>query len=616
MRATGAGSVVNLQNSTFTGSGTAAQGNLITASGGGRVNVFNENLLGTINTDAATALVILSNGGNNVNANNGTGSTVINGNLDLATDMGAFLRFNGTDTVNGTITQGTFNNNDNFGLRLNNGANLVIGGGSTLQGFGDVSQEGASGSMLTNNGLVNANSAGNILTMNESTFANTGTAQATGGGTLTLNNATANSGAVRATGAGSVVNLQNATFTGTGTAAQGNLFTASGGGVINVFNETLSGAINTTAATALVIGSNGGNNLSGGTTVNGNLDLATNAGAFLRVNGTGTVNGTITQGTFNGNDNFGLRLNNGANLVIGTTGTLQGSGDVSQERAAGSTLTNNGTINAITNSAGNSLTFNQSNFVNGSTGTTNVANGATLTVNSGSATNSGTVTVLGGGTANFSSGLTQTAGATQVFGTLNASETVSGGVFGGAGTVNGNVTNTGGTIQSVGNNAGGSLLINGNFTQTSGGALDAFFGNNFHNLLTVTGQTTTGGTLGVFDLDFSSPAGTAGQGSTFAFLDYSGTLTPDGSTVNGFTQYFTNEIPDSNTSGKIIGQNGFTFELTNVINPNTNTGMLDLTVLTVGAPVPEASTTVSLGLLLALGLGGLVVTKRKKKAQS
>jgi len=33
----------------------------------------------------------------------------------------------------------------------------------------------------------------------------------------------------------------------------------------------------------------------------------------------------------------------------------------------------------------------------------------------------------------------------------------------------------------------------------------------------------------------------------------------------------------------------------------------------VSAPVPEASTTVSLGLLLALGMGGLVVTARKKR---
>ena len=34
------------------------------------------------------------------------------------------------------------------------------------------------------------------------------------------------------------------------------------------------------------------------------------------------------------------------------------------------------------------------------------------------------------------------------------------------------------------------------------------------------------------------------------------------------------------------------------------------------APVPEASTTVSLGLLLALGVGGLVIAARRRKAAS
>lgn len=39
-----------------------------------------------------------------------------------------------------------------------------------------------------------------------------------------------------------------------------------------------------------------------------------------------------------------------------------------------------------------------------------------------------------------------------------------------------------------------------------------------------------------------------------------------------------------------------------------------LTVGVTSAPVPEASTTVSLGLLLALGFGGLLVASRRRKA--
>ena len=326
------------------------------------------------------------------------------------------------------------------------------------------------------------------------------------------------------------------------------------------------------------------------------------------------MNGAISLGE--GPSSDGLHLfNNASNLVVGSTGTLQGFGYVIEDNG-GSTVTNNGLINA--NSTGNTLNISNTNFTNAATGTTQVTNGATLNVTSTNAATSGAITVLPGGIANFTNGLTQTAGLTEVFGTLNTSTAVTGGTFGGSGTVNGNVTNTGGTVESVNGNPGpgstGSLVINGNFTQSSGGTLGVFFRNDAHTLLTVTGQTTTGGTLSVFDQDPKAPAGFA-AGTPFAFLDYSGTLMPDGSTVNGFAQYFTNEIPDSNTSGKIMGAGGFLYELTNVFNQNSNSGMLDLTVITAGSPVPEASTTVSLGLLLALGLGGMVVAaKRKKRA--
>ena len=604
------GSVVNLVNHTFTGVGSAASGNLITAStittgagkGIGVVNVNNESLQGTINTDAATALMIGTSGGNNLS------NTTVNGNLSLTDPgTGSFLRLYGTDTLNGTLTLATVNSSDGYGLRLNNGANLIISIGSTLQGSGNVSEETAA-STLTNNGLVNAttNFAGSTLTMDQRNFINTGTAEATNGGILTLNDNVSNSGAVKAVGTSSVVNLQNATFTGSGTAAQGNLITASGGGVVNVNNESLQGTINTDAATALMIGTSGGNNLSN-TTVNGNLSLTDpGTASFLRLYGTDTVNGTLTLATVNSSDGYGLRLNNTANLVIGSTGTLQGSGNVSEETAA-STFTNNGLISPSANGAGSTLTFSETNFKNTATGTTQVANGTTLTVNSANATNSGAISVIQGGTANFTSGLTQTAGATNVFGTLNASEALKGGVLEGFGKVVGNVTNTGGTVQST---TPAGLVIQGNFTQTGGGELDAFFGNNFHDLLTVTGQTTLGGTLGVFDLDPSQPAGMAAAGSQFAFLDYSGTLAATG-TSGGFTQYFSNETPIDNNTGLIMGASGFQYELIN----DTTHDMLDLEVIKAGSPVPEASTTVSFGLLLALGLGGLVLAaKRKKKA--
>ena len=179
----------------------------------------------------------------------------------------------------------------------------------------------------------------------------------------------------------------------------------------------------------------------------------------------------------------------------------------------------------------------------------------------------------------------------------------------GNGQIVGNIVNTGGTVQPLNNNSGGSLGITGNYSQGSGGTLDVFFGNNFHTLLTVSGQTSLAGILGIADLDTTVFTGTGTIGSKFAFLNYSGTLNTSG-TANGFTQYFSNEVPDSNNSGTITGLNGFTYELIN----DTANNMLDLQVTHVGSPVPEANSATGLGLLLLLGLGGVVVAAKRKKS--
>ncbi len=54
------------------------------------------------------------------------------------------------------------------------------------------------------------------------------------------------------------------------------------------------------------------------------------------------------------------------------------------------------------------------------------------------------------------------------------------------------------------------------------------------------------------------------------------------------------------------GSNEFLFSGSNTLR----NGQPTLTLVT--APVPEASTTISLGLLLALGVGGLAVTRRRR----
>ena len=561
--------------STLTLAGTLASnaGNTISATNGGQVLVNGVALSGTLNGVGATSLIFNNSG------NNGLTNTTANINLDLATNANAFLRIQGTNTVNGTISFGTTSNGLNI---YTTGDNLIIGGGSKLIGFGNVFESG-SGSILTNNGTINA--TGGALTQTNSNFVNNGTAKATNGATLALNNNIANSAGatVAATGAGSLVTLTG-TFTGTGN----NLITASGGGQVQVNGVALRGIINTDAGTSLILNNSGSNNLTN-TVVNGNLSLTNNS--FLRVQGTDTVNGTISLSTTsNGLDIYTTN----DNLILGGSGKLVGFGTVF-ESGSGSILTNNGLVNA--NVSGKTLNIANSNFNNA--GTTQVTNGATLSVTSNS-TNSGVVNVQGGGTANFS-GLTQTAGLTQVDGVLNLvnnsaltlSGTKSGGTLLGSGQIVGNVVNTNGIVSP--GDSPGTLGITGNYTQGSAGTLDIEFTNSLHDLLNVSGLATTGGLLDVNYIDTS--AFTGAVGSQFAFLDY-GTLAAGSGPNFGFT---------------VTGHNGFTYT---VVNDAANK-MLDLQIGAIGSPVPavpEASTTLSFGLLLLLGLGGTVVATKRKKS--
>ena len=560
---------------TFTGNkanaaSTLQVNNIFTLSGG-QISNF------TINQGTGGSVVVTTNGGNALS------NTTVNASLDLASTGNGYLQLLNTNTINGAISLGAGGGN---GLHLFNVAsNLVLGSTGTLTGFGSVVQDN-SGATITNNGLINANSASG-LTLGVTNFTNSAgaTTEATAGpttsGILNLSNTTTtNDGLLAATGGG-VLNLSAATTLQSN--ADGHINSV--GGTVNVMGATLLGTINGVGASTLVFTTDARNNFNG-TTANINLDLASTGNGYLQLLNANTINGAISLGAGGGN---GLHLFNVAsNLTL--NGTLTGYGALVQDNA-GATVTSNGLINA--NSGGNTLNINTTNFNN--TGTTQVTNGATLNVTSTNATNSGVVNVQGGGTANFS-GLTQTAGLTQVDGVLNlvnAPLALKGGVLDGSGTINGNVVNTNGIVSP--GDSPGTLTINGNYTQGSTGTLNIEFTNSLHDLLNVSGIATTGGILDVNYIDTSAFTGLVG--SQFAFLDY-GTLVPGTGANFGFT---------------VTGHNGFTYT---VVNDASNK-MLDLRVAMIGSPapaVPEASTTVSLGLLLLLGLGGTVVAAKRKKS--
>ena len=549
---------------------------------GGTVNVQGATLLGTINTNAGTTLVFDNNGGNNF-----VNISVSGGALDLATNANAFLRFQGVGTVNSQINLGTTSN----GLDIYDGnANLTLATGNALAGFGSVFQQGG-GATLTNNGTVDANTSGKTLSIGTTNFANNSLAEATNGGILSLNNAATNNG-ILAAKSGGVVDVTGTLTNNSGSSIDG------AGGTVNIQGATLLGTITETVGTALTFDNNGGNNFVNTSITGGALDLATNSSAFLRFQGVGTVSSQISLGTTSN----GLDIYDGnANLTLGSTGGLAGFGTVFQQ-GGGATLTNNGLVNA--NVSGQTLNINTTNFVNA--GTTEVQNGAALNVTS-AVTDSGNVLVKTGGTATFTQNLVQTGGLIQADGTLNSAVSLTGGALVGTGTVNGAVENNGGTV-SAGNSSSpfGTLAVGGTFKQAPNGTLDVGFNSMLNNLLSVSGAVLTGGTLDVSYLGAGAYTGTG----PFTFLNY-GSLT---SSITGTAQpqYFANETFLSDGTGVIAGHNGFTYALLN----NTAIDGLQLEVLTNGAPapaVPEASTTVSFGLLLALG-GGLLVAKRRRTA--
>ena len=77
---------------------------------------------------------------------------------------------------------------------------------------------------------------------------------------------------------------------------------------------------------------------------------------------------------------------------------------------------------------------------------------------------------------------------------------------------------------------------------------------------------------------------------------------------------------DPSTTATGLNPATVTFDATDIFVPLTarfNSGGAKIVLdYTTAAPVPEASTTVSLGLLLALGMGGLVIAKKRKKAMA
>ena len=104
------------------------------------------------------------------------------------------------------------------------------------------------------------------------------------------------------------------------------------------------------------------------------------------------------------------------------------------------------------------------------------------------------------------------------------------------------------------------------------------------------------------------------QSPTFTFTLVAGQTYDFGALANVNANYGFNTDGDLTQNGLTSAQSNQNVE--NFASPDLlfHAGARIPIILNAAAPVPEASTTVSLGLLLALGMGGLVVAGKRRKA--
>jgi hypothetical protein len=480
---------------------------------------------------------IINNGAINLNATGNNSYIMLNNSVTLS----------GTGTI--TMTAPTAGGT-NFIEQAASG--LTLTNQSTIQGAGTI---GNGGLILANSGIVDGNVSGstNALILNSSGgITNTGTLEATGGGTLNMQSVTTNTGGnITASGAGSVVNFSS-TVTG------GTLNSSSGGILQTGANNTaqLSGVTISTGST-YTTGNNTDLIIYGTITNNGNISIATGAntadmelGANTKLTGGGTV--TLSQGTGNAiieQASAGFTLENFNNTIQGA-GTIGNGGGLTVQNDAAGTI--------VANTNGQTLTLNPTSTVT-NLGLLEATNGGTLAISGTTITNANANITANGGTVTFASSVINQ-------GTLNS---LNGGVLetglNGTSTLNGVTISTGSTY-TTGNNTNlfvsGTITNNGNINVATG-ANDAVLGLNANTTL------TGGGTV------------TLSQGTGAAIIQQQSaglTLENVNNTIQGAGTIGNSALTVQNdASGKIIANtNGQTLTL-NPSSDVTNLGLLEAT---------------------------------------
>ncbi len=653
-----AGGTVNTSAGAFSASNTTINGGSVTLAGGGMTS---STINGATVTVGGTGDLQLNNGSiiNGTLNNSATietvssfGSVLGNGLTNTASgvikiDNNTGLSFQaGTVNNAGAITLNSTGNNTELGIQGNvtlTGAgtvtlsnrtqNIILGAATgdtltnqqTIQGAGNI---GNNVMTLINSGTINANQSNPLTIEANGGTTNTGTLEATAGGTLGFLNTTVNN-------AGGTVNTSAGAISASNTTINGGTVTLAGGGMTST---TISGA-------TVTVGGTGDLQLNNGSIINGTLN---NSATIETVSSFGSVLGNSVTNTATGviqiDNNTGLSfqagtVNNAGAITLNSTGnntelgidgnvTLTGAGTVTLSNktqniilgaATGDTLTNQQTIQGAGNIGNNVMTLVNSGTINA-----NQSNPLTIEANGGT-TNTGMLEATAGGTLGFSGTTVNNAGGTvnTSAGAFSASNTtINGGTVTLAGggmissTINGATVTVGGTGDLQLNNGS---IINGSLNNSATIETVSSFGS-------VLGSSVTNTASGVIQIDnntgLSFQAGTVNNAGAITLnstgnntelgIDGNVTLTGPGTlTMSNKTQ---NIILGAATADTLtnqetiqgagnIGNNVMTLVNSGLINANqsnaltiqanggtTNTGMLEATA---GGTLGFVNTTVT-----------------------
>jgi outer membrane autotransporter protein len=366
-------------------------------------------------------------------------------------------------------------------------ATLTLTGANSYSGGTTIAAGTLAGDTTSLQGPITNNAALVFDQAGAGTYAGaisgTGSVTKQGAGALTLTGSSSYSGAT-SVAAGTLI-------TGTNGIGDSSAVTVATGATLQLAaNETIgslagAGALDTAGFTLTTGGNNGSTTFSGATTGTGLTKVGT--GTFT-LTGTGTLSGALTA--------------NGGGLTIGTGGVY----------TAGSVAATAGTL-AVAGSL---------------TGPATAASGATLDIVSGG-TLIGTVAANAGSTVRVNGTVT---GDVTVAGSLTTPATT-GGTLTGAGTINGTLVSSGSLRPG---NSPGILTVNGAFTQTATGTLNAELtpvatagtGYDQVRVIGTPGTATLAGTLAL------APAtGLYTAGATYDVVRASGGITGDFTSISG-----------------------------------------------------------------------------------